>query len=450
MLARFLCSVTFVASVAIGGVADLSTAEIFVWIDADGLTHISDDPSGVPDSARTSRDHLGDLWSDARGEAVSGVRPDRVNSRIERLIQGAVVDLQSGETARATVALEAVLRTAPATPRAHWYLALLDRQRGRYDAARVHLEAFLTAAGDDLEPWRKSAERRLAALVDEERLANPEGNRAVGPWRGVESSHFRVHYDPELGLASPDFATTVLRYLHEARETAAERLGSVPDEPMGVVFYGKAAYMQAHRHRFSFQTIGFFDGRIHVVSAAHPAGELRALLFHEYSHAVFREKTGGDRPYWLNEGLAELSERAALRRAGLTRSERSSLRSRIDSGSWIPLLKLAPSFSGLDDEGARGAYLESAAAADWIASRTTPQQRHTLLRLLGEGKSADAALRGSLGVDTNELDRALQRSIREEFPPEIVEPATANTAGSIRPATADPRRVPAKLRAAAP
>ena len=78
---------------------------------------------------------------------------------------------------------------------------------------------------------------------------------------------------------------------------------------MGVVFYSKAAYIQAHRHRFSFETIGFFDGQIHVVSAAHPAGELRSLLFHEYSHAVFREKTGGDRPYWFNEGLAELSER---------------------------------------------------------------------------------------------------------------------------------------------
>ncbi|MGE4607567.1 MAG: hypothetical protein AAEJ52_12575 [Myxococcota bacterium] len=442
MLPRLLCGFVVVATIAIGGVADVSTAEIFIWIDQDGLTHISDDPSGVPDAAKTRGDDLGDLWIDPTGEAVSGVRPDRVNSRIDRLIQGAIVDLQSGETARATVALEAVLRTAPATPRAHWYLALLDRQRGRYDSARAHLEAFLAAAGDDLEPWRKSAQRRLAALVDEERLADPEGAHSGGPWRGAVSSHFRVHYDPQLGMASPDFAKTVLRYLQQARETANEQLGSVPEEPMGVVFYGKAAYLQAHRHRFSFQTIGFFDGRIHVVSAAHPAGELRALLFHEYSHAVFREKTGGDRPYWLNEGLAELSERAALRRAGLTRSERAALRIRIDAGTWISLRELAPSFSGLDDAGARAAYLESAAAADWIASRTTPQQREALLEMLGEGKSADAALRESLGVDTAGLDRVVQRSIREEFPPEVVGPRV--------PAKATPsdlRRARAKLRA---
>ena len=62
------------------------------------------------------------------------------------------------------------------------------------------------------------------------------------------------------------------RYLEEAREAVGERLGAVPAEPMGVVLYGKAAYLRAHRHRFSFQTVGFYDGRIHVVSAAHPAG----------------------------------------------------------------------------------------------------------------------------------------------------------------------------------
>ena len=427
---------------AIGTTTDFSTAEMFVWVDRDGVTHISDDASRVPTDAKTRAEDLRELWTDASGDAVSGIRPDRADSRTERLIAGAVADLQAGETARATVALEAVLRSAPANPRAHWYLALLDRQRGRYESATRHLEAFLSSAGDDLEPWRKSAQRRLAALVDEQRLADPNGDRVLGPWRGAESSHFRVHYDPELGQASPDFAQTVLRYLKQARETAFDRLGTVPEEPMGVVFYGKAAYLQAHRHRFSFQTIGFFDGRIHVVSAAHPAGELRALLFHEYSHAVFRETTGGDRPYWLNEGLAELSERAALRRSGLTRSERAALRIRIDSGSWIPLRELAPSFSGLDDAGARAAYLESAAAADWIASRTTRQQRQALLRSLGQGKSADTALRSSLGVDTAELDQAVQNWIRAEFPPDSSTPTQA--------ATATPRQGPAKLRVEAP
>jgi hypothetical protein len=162
--------------------------------------------------------------------------------------------------------------------------------------------------------------------------------------------------------------------LEEARQAASERLGAVPSEAMGIVFYGKAAYLQAHRHRFSFQTVGFFDGRIHVVSAGHPAGELRALLFHEYTHAVFRERTGGDRPYWLNEGLAEIAERSSHAKPRLTRSELVSLRGRIDEGRWLPLRRLAPSFSGLDDADARAAYLEAMAAAYWIDARTDRAQ----------------------------------------------------------------------------
>ena len=179
---------------------------------------------------------------------------------------------------------------------------------------------------------------------------------------------------------------------------------------MGVVFYGKAAYLQAHRHRFSFQTVGFFDGRIHVVSAGHPSGELRALLFHEYTHAVFRERTGGDRPYWLNEGLAEVAERGSHSRTGLTRSELVALRSRIDEGRWLPLRRLAPSFSGLDDSDARAAYLEAMAAADWIEAHTDRAQRARLLARLGEGASDDEALRETLHLDTDAIDAARARS----------------------------------------
>jgi len=308
------------------------------------------------------------------------------------------------------------LRDDPNNPEAHWYLAILDRQRGRYESSKVHLESFLASAGTELEPWRDSASRRLRELEDERRLSETASANSVGAWGGLSDAHFRVFYDPNLGKASPDYAQRVIRYLREARAIVGDRLGAVPAEAMGVVFYGKATYVEAHRHRFSFQTVGFFDGRIHVVSAGHPAGELRALLFHEYAHAVFREQTGGDRPYWLNEGLAEISERASLNRRGLTRSERRALGRRIDAGEWLPLRRLAPSFSGLDDEDARAAYLQSMAAAAWIESRTDRAGRARMLQQLGEGATDDLAFQSVLGMTTAEIDAALQRVIRDEFP----------------------------------
>jgi len=299
-----------------------ASGAVYTWVDEDGVTHIVDDLAALPEAvrsdAREGRAGLRGLWD----EGVVGPSPDPgapsasgsgslQEERSRRLIRGAVEDLERGEAARASAALEGVLRNDPKRAEAHWYLALLARQRGRYDSAAVHLRAFLAAAGDAHEPWREAAERKLAALDDERRLADEASLRGEDEWVGVSHPHFRVHYDADLGRASNDYAATVLRYLEEAHGDAMGRLGAVPQEPLGVMFYGKAAYLRAHRHRFSFQTVGFFDGRIHVVSAAHPAGELRALLFHEYTHAVFREQTGEDRPFWLNEGLAELSERAA-------------------------------------------------------------------------------------------------------------------------------------------
>jgi len=402
-------------------VAVAAAAGTYSWVDENGVTHLSDNPEAAPpsQSAGEGREALKGLWDDVRGPVTATRDREPRNSaeaREQRVLRGAVEDLERGETARASAALTSILRANPKNPEAHWYRALLDRQRGRYVSAQVHLEIFLSVAGEDLEPWRESAERRLRELEDEQRLADVNAERVKGPWIDVATTNFRVQYDPALGHASPDYAKRVMRYLEEARVAVGERLGSVPAEPMGVVFYGKATYIEAHSHRFTFQTVGFFDGRIHVVSAGHPAGELRGLLFHEYTHAVYREKTGGDRPYWLNEGLAELTERSSQNLRGLTRSERQALRRRLAAGAWIPLRRLAPSFTGLADEDARAAYLESMAAAAWLESRTTPKQRAELLARLGEGIADDQAFHEILGFGTNEIDERLQRVIRDEFP----------------------------------
>ncbi len=400
-----------------------AAADVYTWVDENGVTHIADDPSARPEGAdaepREGRAGLRDLWDESLVDPAApagGGRRGLEDERVERLVRGAVEDLQRGETARASVSLRSVLRLAPRSPEAHWYLALLSRQRGRYEASETHLRHFLAVAGDDHQAWRLSAQRKLAELEDERRLADAERLPHADAWIGVEHPHFRVTYDAELRRGSSDYATRVLRFLEEAYTEVGENLGAVPDEPLGVKLYGKAAYLRAHRHRFSFQTVGFFDGRMHVVSAAHPAGELRSLIFHEYTHAVFREQTGGDRPFWLNEGLAELAERAARHHRGLSRSERSLLRRRIDAERWISLRRLAPSFAGLEDEDARAAYLISAAAAAWLVERTDRTQRGRILTRLGEGRSDDEAFREVLDRDTEDIDRDVRGWILEEFP----------------------------------
>ncbi len=398
--------------------------DLHVWVGEDGSTHVTDDPEKIPAERRGAAaprvEELRALWDDGVSgpplvtpRGASGSEEDR----ILRQVRDAVDDLRRGETARATAALRSVLERAPNHPEAHWYLALLEGRRGHLDAAEQHLLAFLSAAGDEYDSMRASAQRRLSRLEDERRLMDSPD---AGTLRLIdqENEFFRVHYhEALLRNGAPDFARTVLRYLDDARSALGLRLGLYPEEPTGVVIYGKAAYLRTHGHRFSFQTVGFYDGRIHVVSAAHPAGELRTLLFHEYTHALFREQTAGDRPFWLNEGLAELAERASQGIVSLTRGERVRLRRAIDTGDWISLRRIAPSFSGLGDGQARLAYLISTAAAAWVEAHTVRDGRARLLRRLGEGWSDDEALREAVGMDTDGIDAALRAEIVSEFPP---------------------------------
>jgi len=397
-------------------------AEIRFWVDEKGVTHFSNEPGSGPSSGASADEDLEVLRS-TWGDGLTGPVPEAASGdssgsddRVRRLLRGALADIERGELARADSTLRGVLRLEPRRPEAHWYLASLARGRGRFATAEYHLRTFLDAAGPELKPWRVKAVLRLRTLQDERRLADPEA--LAGPLRleNVGDEHFRVQVDARLGEVADDYATRVLGFLTEARGEVSAAVGVEPLEPLGVVLYGRAAYVRAHAHRFSFQTIGFFDGRIHVASPAHPSEALRGILFHEYSHAIFREQTGGDRPYWLNEGLAEQIERQSRSLSISTRSERAALRTNIEMGAWIPLREISDSFSGLSDEQARDAYLESVVTVAYIRAHTSVEDRRQLLQLIGKGVSADQALHRIMGVDTNGLDAAVQGEIRAEFP----------------------------------
>lgn len=404
--------------------------EIRFWVDADGVTHFSDDARRAPAHAEALEsaglEALRSAWSDGVvGPAVvavpgsSGGEADRV----KRLLRGAIGDLERGEHARASATLRGVLRLEPRSAEAHWYLATLARSRGRFDAAQTHLQAFLDSAGPELGRWRDEARKRLAAIADERRLADPSELAGALVLETIPSRHFRLQVDTRLGAVSADYATRVLSFLEAARTDVSASIGVEPLEPLGVVLYGRAAYVREHAHRFSFQTVGFFDGRIHVASPAHPSESLRGVLFHEYTHAVFREQTGGDRPYWLNEGLAEQVERRSRGLANSTRSERAALRANLETGTWIPLREVADSFSGLGDARARDAYLQSVVTTAYIESKTDVAARRRLLERLGDGFSIDQALYEAMGVDTDGLDAAVKREIQSEFPDWKTSPA---------------------------
>ena len=269
-------------------------------------------------------------------------------------------------------------------------------------------------AVQDVDGLRSLWKGRVTGDPDEPR--GDEANATDSSWREVTSQNFRIWLDGSLGDAAAPSPLWALGALEEARKRTASVLGVVPEKPLRVVLYAEDTYAKLHDARFGFETVGFYDGEIHVVAPPNQPDVLGARIHHEYAHAVFRDHVGGDRPYWLNEGWARRFERRLRDEPMLTPKERATLRRRVREGQWISIRKLEESFSSLQRDEAQGAYLQSALAVEWLEEHTGPHDRRRLLQSLREGSSVDVALYEVTGLRIEEFERRLLEQMRATLP----------------------------------
>jgi hypothetical protein len=197
--------------------------------------------------------------------------------------------------------------------------------------------------------------------------------------------------------------------LDVSADAVHELLGLRSTKRVEVLIYQRSSYQQRYQQKFPFATAGFFDGRIHIAADALHSSRVLRLVRHEYAHALFGQAVGNDRPFWLNEGLAESAARA---KGGLTEAERLQLVGRIEEGKWIALADLEPGFSHFDSVEVRWAYLESVAAASWIQTQLTSSGRGRLLSRLGETKDLDSVFQEFFKLDRAELDDKVRASLQ--------------------------------------
>ena len=135
--------------------------------------------------------------------------------------------------------------------------------------------------------------------------------------------------------------------------------------------------------------------------------ELRRVLRHELTHAVIDERTRGNCPHWLQEGMAQFLDGTDIVLAN------ARIRS---SGSLVSLFRLEGPFRDLDPRSREQAYRQSASAVSFLVGRVGRLGLLALLKGLGDGKPAERALREDAGLSYTELQQAWEASLGPRSP----------------------------------
>ena len=148
----------------------------------------------------------------------------------------------------------------------------------------------------------------------------------------------------------------------------------------------------------------YHDGAVRIrPETAQKASELRRVLRHELTHAIIDQRTKGNCPHWLQEGIAQFLDGTDVRATeAWLRRQTSPL---------IPLFRIEGPFRDRDASSREVAYRESASAVSFLVSRIGRSGLLFLIQRLGEGRPFDRALLEA-GLSYTELQQAWESSLK--------------------------------------
>ena len=275
----------------------------------------------------------------------------------------------------------------------------LDDKCARCHALRG--DAF-QAMGDRLSAeseYRKSLQlkpdsevaRRLGTIAPD--AATP-GPTLPPPSR---AARFRIRYD---GTANETLGVAVLDVLNEAYADYARRLGTSPSQPITVELQTGTDLVEDGR--IPEWAEGINDGSIRVPTRGldKPTPHLVRVLRHELAHSFVAERTGGNCPTWLQEGISQWLE------GGDPAREDGKLAIAARQKQLVPLLTLEAPFRNLSEFEAATAYAESLSAVAHIVRKRGEAGVVRLLSALGDGLPSEEALPVALALSYPELQKS--------------------------------------------
>ncbi|HBG06827.1 MAG: hypothetical protein A2075_24770 [Geobacteraceae bacterium GWC2_58_44] len=220
------------------------------------------------------------------------------------------------------------------------------------------------------------------------------------------SSMFDLSFDAELpqGLAAE-----VLDALESAYNSVGADLGRFPTTRIPVLLYAKRDYSSVTAG--PDWSGGLYDGKIRlpVGGVTRITPQMRAILFHEFTHVLIAELTGGNIPTWLNEGLAEIQGRKEFSHppADFARAAKE--------GRLLSLATLSGSFGSMSGAEAALAYQQSYSLAEFMVTRYGWYAVQGILKSLGERATIETAVAKALSSWSLDLPGVI-REWRESLP----------------------------------
>ncbi|HVP42673.1 MAG TPA: tetratricopeptide repeat protein [Terriglobales bacterium] len=200
-----------------------------------------------------------------------------------------------------------------------------------------------------------------------------------------ESGHFTMRY--EGGKAPAALRAAIMQTLERHYDDLVREFGISPRQNISVSLYTEQAYFDVTRAPAWSAAQNDGKLRIPIEGLNGVNSELSRVLKHELAHSFIAQITRNRCPNWLNEGIAQVVEPATAAPFG------APLGRMFAHEAEIPLNMLEGSFGAFDDRTAMVAYGESLAAVEYIVQTYGMSDVVRLLQRIGEGSSAESALR---------------------------------------------------------
>lgn len=252
--------------------------------------------------------------------------------------------------------------------------------------------------------WQQSLELKRTPEIQAKLARLKKEKQASDSYEGSTSPHFLLKYDG--GTADPNLVREISEYLEEAYSRLSNQFEFYPASPFLVILYPQKVFFNITDA--PFWSSGVNDGKIKlpVRGLTSITDELKTVLVHELTHSFVDNKTGGNCPRWLQEGLAQYVEGNQIDDERL-----KALSVFLKRNPTLRMNNLSGSFNDAPAETAAILYLVSQSFTDYLINRHQFYQMNALLENLGNGVAFSKAIEDTYLLPLSELEQQWHTSL---------------------------------------